>query len=87
VSVMRSKKTSDLTQFYAAQELLNRGHGRLATAVRLARGAEGARANEVIATLQCRREPRRRIGPALSRSVEECLADQRQVPRWACMGS
>jgi len=33
VSLMRSKKTSELTQFYAAQELLNRGHGRPATAV------------------------------------------------------
>src|SRR6266446_8766229 len=33
VSLMRSKETSELTQFYAAQELLNRGHGRPATAV------------------------------------------------------
>jgi hypothetical protein len=33
VSLMRSKETSQLTQFYAAQELLNRGHGRPATAV------------------------------------------------------
>jgi len=32
VSLMRSKETSELTQFYAAQELLNRGHGRPATA-------------------------------------------------------
>jgi hypothetical protein len=33
VSLMRSKETSELTQFCAAQELLNRGHGRPATAV------------------------------------------------------
>jgi hypothetical protein len=33
VSLMRSKKTSELTQFYAAQELLNRGHGRPATTI------------------------------------------------------
>ena len=33
VSLMRSTETSELTQLYAAQELLNRGHGRPATAV------------------------------------------------------
>jgi hypothetical protein len=33
VSLMRSTDTFELTQFYAAQELLNRGHGRPATAV------------------------------------------------------
>jgi hypothetical protein len=38
VSLMRSKETSELTQFYAAQELLNRGHGRPATAVMGASG-------------------------------------------------
>ena len=30
---MPSTETSELTQFYAAQEPLNRGHGRPATAV------------------------------------------------------
>jgi hypothetical protein len=33
VSLMRSKKTAKLTQFYAAQKLLNRGHGRPGQAV------------------------------------------------------
>ena len=33
VSLIWSTETSELTQFYAAQELLNRGHGRPATAV------------------------------------------------------
>jgi hypothetical protein len=33
VSLMKSKKSGELTKFYCAQELLNRGWGRPATAV------------------------------------------------------
>lgn len=45
---MTLKKTSELTQFYAAQELLNRGHGRPAQAVTGEGGTGPAQVNLVV---------------------------------------